>query len=51
MHIKAAAGVYRDTAAMIDKIIARYDRPVPRYTSYPTAPHFTAAITAGHYYD
>ena len=26
MHIKAAAEVYRDTAAMIDKIIARYDR-------------------------
>ncbi|MDD9903608.1 MAG: oxygen-independent coproporphyrinogen III oxidase, partial [Rhodospirillaceae bacterium] len=36
---------------MTDEIIARYDRPVPRYTSYPTAPHFTAAITAGHYYD
>ncbi len=36
---------------MINKIIARYDRPVPGYTSYPTAPLFTAVITAGHYYD
>ncbi len=25
-------------------LIARYDRSVPRYTSYPTAPHFTPAI-------
>jgi oxygen-independent coproporphyrinogen-3 oxidase len=24
------------------ELIARYDRPGPRYTSYPTAPHFTA---------
>jgi oxygen-independent coproporphyrinogen-3 oxidase len=25
-------------------LIARYDQRVPRYTSYPTAPHFTTAI-------
>jgi oxygen-independent coproporphyrinogen-3 oxidase len=25
-------------------LIAKYDRPVPRYTSYPTAPHFHAGI-------
>ncbi len=30
----------------IDALIARYDRRVPRYTSYPTAPHFSAAIGA-----
>ena len=30
-------------------LLARYDRPVPRYTSYPTAPHFTPAIGAGNY--
>ena len=24
--------------------IAKYDRPVPRYTSYPTAPHFNADV-------
>jgi oxygen-independent coproporphyrinogen-3 oxidase len=28
------------------EIVARYaDRPLPRYTSYPTAPHFTAGMT------
>jgi oxygen-independent coproporphyrinogen-3 oxidase len=26
------------------ELLARYDRPVPRYTSYPTAPHFHAGI-------
>jgi oxygen-independent coproporphyrinogen-3 oxidase len=30
-----------------DHLIAIYDRPVPRYTSYPTAPHFHAGITPG----
>ena len=24
------------------ELLAKYDRPVPRYTSYPTAPHFHA---------
>jgi oxygen-independent coproporphyrinogen-3 oxidase len=28
---------------------ARHDRPVPRYTSYPTAPHFTPAVDAATY--
>jgi oxygen-independent coproporphyrinogen-3 oxidase len=28
------------------EIFARYDQPVPRYTSYPTAPHFTEAVDA-----
>ncbi len=27
-------------------LIRRYNRPVPRYTSYPTAPHFSDAIGA-----
>lgn len=27
-------------------LIARYDTRVPRYTSYPTAPHFSAAVDA-----
>ncbi|WP_374379931.1 oxygen-independent coproporphyrinogen III oxidase [Dongia sp.] len=27
-----------------DHLIAVYDRPVPRYTSYPTAPHFHGGI-------
>ena len=32
-----------------DRLIARYDGRVPRYTSYPTAPHFTPAVGAGVY--
>lgn len=28
-------------------LIQRYDRPGPRYTSYPTAPHFTPAFGPG----
>ena len=31
-------------------ILARdADQPLPRYTSYPTAPHFIAAVGAGTY--
>ncbi|MEK7245308.1 MAG: oxygen-independent coproporphyrinogen III oxidase [Pseudomonadota bacterium] len=30
-------------------LFARYDRPVPRYTSYPTAPHFTPDVDAARY--
>ena len=26
------------------ELIAKYDQRVPRYTSYPTAPHFTPAV-------
>ena len=41
-----------DTAPVRDAdLIARYDRRVPRYTSYPTAPHFTPAVGAGNYAD
>lgn len=29
---------------MIHELIKRYSAPVPRYTSYPTAPHFSPAI-------
>lgn len=29
---------------MSDELIERYARPVPRYTSYPTAPHFHPGI-------
>jgi oxygen-independent coproporphyrinogen III oxidase len=34
-----------DVAALIEK----YDRRVPRYTSYPTAPNFSDAVTAATY--
>lgn len=30
-------------------LLAKYDRRIPRYTSYPTAPHFSAAVTPGAY--
>jgi oxygen-independent coproporphyrinogen-3 oxidase len=30
-------------------LIGRYAAPVPRYTSYPTAPHFSEAIGKEHY--
>lgn len=33
----------------IPGLIAKYDRAVPRYTSYPTAPHFSTAIDGGVY--
>jgi len=31
------------------ELVARYDGRVPRYTSYPTAPHFSAAVSAETY--
>jgi oxygen-independent coproporphyrinogen-3 oxidase len=34
---------------MNPELLAKYDRPVPRYTSYPTAPHFHAGIGADDY--
>ena len=35
---------------MTPELLARYDgMRVPRYTSYPTAPHFTAAVAADRY--
>jgi oxygen-independent coproporphyrinogen-3 oxidase len=33
----------------IAALIAKYDRRVPRYTSYPTAPNFSAAVTGTNY--
>jgi len=32
-------------------LIKKYDKPGPRYTSYPTAPHFNAAFTPENYLD
>ena len=31
------------------ELLARYDRGVPRYTSYPTAPHFTEQVGTADY--
>ena len=36
---------------MQQTLIDRYDIPVPRYTSYPTAPHFHAGVNAARYAD
>jgi len=33
----------------IATLLERYDTRVPRYTSYPTAPHFSPAVTPGVY--
>ncbi len=34
---------------MNPEVLERYAAPVPRYTSYPTAPHFTSAVNAEMY--
>lgn len=34
---------------MSDDLVQRYARPVPRYTSYPTAPHFHDGVTSSTY--
>jgi oxygen-independent coproporphyrinogen-3 oxidase len=34
-----------------DELVARYSNPIPRYTSYPTAPYFGPGINAGIYAD
>jgi len=34
---------------MTPKLLAKYGGPVPRYTSYPTAPHFGPAVNAETY--
>ena len=35
--------------AMTQGLLAKYDRRVPRYTSYPTAPQFTPNLRAANY--
>ncbi|MBI1363957.1 MAG: oxygen-independent coproporphyrinogen III oxidase [Proteobacteria bacterium] len=37
--------------AISDALVAKYDRPVPRYTSYPPANHFCPDVTARTYTD
>jgi oxygen-independent coproporphyrinogen III oxidase len=34
---------------MTDRLLQAYSHPVPRYTSYPTAPHFSEAVGAEAY--
>jgi oxygen-independent coproporphyrinogen-3 oxidase len=50
IQIKAAIGAHAKNRLMdVTSLLAKYDGPVPRYTSYPTAPHFSAAITGATY--
>ncbi|MBC8443672.1 MAG: coproporphyrinogen III oxidase, partial [Deltaproteobacteria bacterium] len=34
---------------MKQQLLEKYDSPVPRYTSYPTAPHFQPGVTGDTY--
>ena len=34
---------------MRQDLVAKYDLRLPRYTSYPTAPHFSPAVTGSTY--
>jgi oxygen-independent coproporphyrinogen-3 oxidase len=49
ISIKAAGAGGGPNAPMDQALLAKHDRPVPRYTSYPTAPHFGPAIGAEAY--
>ncbi len=49
-EINAAPASGGQGNAMTDaELVARYDGRVPRYTSYPTAPHFSPAVGAESY--
>lgn len=39
----------QDTLPFIRPLVEKYDRPGPRYTSYPTAPQFQAAFAEDDY--
>ena len=52
IHINEAPSVATSLAHMTPaELIARYDGRVPRYTSYPTAPHFNTAVGADAYHE
>jgi len=50
-HIKVDRALVLHPALVQQTLIAKYDRPVPRYTSYPTAPHFTPAVGSAQEHD
>jgi oxygen-independent coproporphyrinogen-3 oxidase len=41
---RKAAAVDKHGMSMNPEFVKRYSAPVPRYTSYPTAPHFSAGV-------
>ena len=45
--IDVAPGSAEAAAADVARLVARHDGRVPRYTSYPTAPHFDPADRRG----
>jgi oxygen-independent coproporphyrinogen-3 oxidase len=47
--IKAAWAGRAHYLTMNAELLAKYDRRIPRYTSYPTAPHFGPAVDAAVY--
>jgi oxygen-independent coproporphyrinogen III oxidase len=49
IQINALRDIVIHDPRMTDDLIKRYGGPVPRYTSYPTAPHFHAGVTADCY--
>jgi oxygen-independent coproporphyrinogen III oxidase len=49
MTAKAAISPDAEIQTSDAELVARFDGRVPRYTSYPTAPHFTPAIGASVY--
>jgi len=51
ISVKVAALRRRYTYAMDHELLKRYGGAVPRYTSYPTAPHFHAGVSAATYRD
>ncbi|MGC8476109.1 MAG: oxygen-independent coproporphyrinogen III oxidase [Acetobacteraceae bacterium] len=52
IQVKAACDRWRQPAAMdTATLLARYDQRIPRYTSYPTAPHFSPRVDAATYRD
>jgi oxygen-independent coproporphyrinogen-3 oxidase len=38
-----------DVSGLTPELLEKYDRPGPRYTSYPTAPHFSPEFDEGSY--
>ena len=47
--LPGAGGPAVDFAGITPELLARYDRPGPRYTSYPTADRFVEAFDAKAY--
>jgi oxygen-independent coproporphyrinogen III oxidase len=51
MKVMVAATEAAEAVVMPQKTLQSYDAAVPRYTSYPTAPHFQSDVTADTYRD